>query len=482
MKTTEVLILGAGPAGLSCAYEHVRRGRKGIIIDKHPQMGGLSRTEDYKGYRFDVGPHRFFTKNEEIDRLWHEIGGDEIIQVKRLTRIVYHGKMFEYPLKPMQALFGLGFFTSFVAVLSYFFARFTAGSREPVSFEDWIVREFGRKLYEIFFKTYTEKVWGIPCSQIGAEWAAQRIKGLSLIEVMRNAVFGQRKDKVKSLVDSFSYPKHGAGRVYERMGDHVIQHGFEINLRETVEEIRVLPNGEGYEVETERADGSTETYRTKALFSSIPLTEFILKLRPHPPEEILAGARALYYRDHITVNLIVDRPALFPDNWLYIHSPEVRMARLCEYGNFSKEMLADPNTSALSVEYFCFAHEEIWSTPNEELIALATRELNTLGFLNGAKITDGFVVREKDSYPAYYLGHKVHFDLLRDYVSALPNTWMIGRGGMYKYNNQDHSMLSGLLSARSYDGEKINLWEVNSDDQYLEEKQLPSPVGAGKSA
>ncbi|CAN5787824.1 hypothetical protein BH09VER1_BH09VER1_18510 [soil metagenome] len=299
---------------------------------------------------------------------------------------------------------------------------------------------------------------------------------------MRNAVFGQRKDKVKSLVDSFSYPKHGAGRVYERMGDHVIQHGFEINLRETVEEIRVLPNGEGYEVETERADGSTETYRTKALFSSIPLTEFILKLRPHPPEEILAGARALYYRDHITVNLIVDRPALFPDNWLYIHSPEVRMARLCEYGNFSKEMLADPNTSALSVEYFCFAHEEIWSTPNEELIALATRELNTLGFLNGAKITDGFVVREKDSYPAYYLGHKVHFDLLRDYVSALPNTWMIGRGGMYKYNNQDHSMLSGLLSARSYDGEKINLWEVNSDDQYLEEKQLPSPVGAGKSA
>ncbi|MEO6052656.1 MAG: NAD(P)/FAD-dependent oxidoreductase [Chthoniobacterales bacterium] len=473
METYDICILGAGPAGLSCAYEHTQRGRKGLILDKHPIVGGLSRTECYKGFRFDVGPHRFFTKNDEVDRLWHEIGGDEIIRVSRLTRIVYKSHFFDYPLKPMQALFGLGIFTSLQAVISYFVARIRDRGKSADTFEDWVVKEFGRKLYTIFFKTYTEKVWGIPCSQIGAEWAAQRIKGLSLMEVIRNSFFGQnKKGKVKSLVDQFSYPKLGAGRVYERMRDIVVKKGFEVKTNEVVEEITYTEEG-AYLIQTRTEDGTQKTYKANSLFSSIPLTEFVLKFKPHASAEVMEAARALYYRDHITVNLILDRTSPFPDNWLYIHSPEVKMARICEYGNFSKDMLANPENSAISVEYFCFAHDDIWLMKDTELIELARKEMDLTGLLKGAKILDGFVVREKDSYPAYYIGHREHFDRLKDFVSQYPRLWMIGRGGMYKYNNQDHAMLSGLLAARAYDGEKVDLWEVNSDEDYLEEKQLP---------
>lgn len=473
----EIIILGAGPAGLSCAYEHVKRNRKGLILDKNSIVGGLSRTELYRGYRFDVGPHRFFTKNDEIDRLWHEVGGDEIIRVPRLTRILYRGKFFEYPLKPFQALFGLGIMTSLKAFFSYVAAQLKPKKEKLISFEDWVVEKFGRKLYSIFFKTYTEKVWGIPCSQIGSEWAAQRIKGLSLTEVIRNAFCGQQKNKSKkitSLVDEFSYPKHGAGRVYEKMRDHITQHGFEVHTSETVERIEFIDGT--YFLQTRTNDGQIHAYSCNALFSSIPLTEFILKLQPSVPSAVIEAARALYYRDHITVNLILDAPAPFPDNWIYVHSPEVRMARICEYGNFSKEMLANSGHSALSIEYFCFAHDDLWQMKDEELINFAVQEMKTVGLLKSEIPVDGFVVREKDSYPAYYIGHRDHFEQLKNFVSELPSLWMIGRGGMYKYNNQDHSMLSGILAARAYDGEQVDLWEINSDENYLEEKQLPGAL------
>lgn len=475
----EIGILGAGPAGLSCAYEHVKRHRKGLILDKNKIVGGLARTEIYHGYRFDVGPHRFFTKNDEVDRIWHEIGGDEIIRVPRLTRILYRGKFFEYPLKPFQALFGLGIVTSIQAFCSYLAAQLKEGKENVTSFEDWVVQKFGHKLYSIFFKTYTEKVWGIPCSQIGSEWAAQRIKGLSLTEIIRNAFCGQRKNKkqkVTSLVDEFSYPKQGAGRVYERMRDYVSQHGFDVRTSESVERIEF--RDEKYFLHTTTSEGAKHLYSCDALFSSIPLTEFILKLDPTPPAALIASARELYYRDHITVNLILDGPSPFPDNWIYIHSPEVRMARVCEYGNFSKEMLANRNHSALSVEYFCFAHDDLWQKSDEELIQFAITEMKCVGLMKKESVVDAFVIREKDSYPAYYIGHRKHFEQLKNFVSAFPNLWMIGRGGMYKYNNQDHSMLSGILAARAYDGEKINLWEVNSDENYLEEKQLPGALSA----
>ncbi|MCX6957092.1 MAG: NAD(P)-binding protein [Verrucomicrobiae bacterium] len=429
----EICILGAGPAGLSCAYEHTKRKRQGLILDKNPIVGGLARTEVYKGYRFDVGPHRFFTKNDEIDRLWHEIGGEEIIRVPRLTRIVYRGKFFDYPLKPFQALFGLGLFTSFQAFFSYLIAQLSQRNKPLNSFEDWITQKFGRKLYTIFFKTYTEKVWGIPCSQIGAEWAAQRIKGLSFTEIIRNAFFGQIKNKnkkVTSLVDEFSYPKHGSGRVYEKMRDHVEQHGFEIHTSETVEQI-FLQDGK-YLIQARRADGSLHRYRCHALFSSIPLTEFILKLQPPPPSAVIESARSLYYRDHITVNLILEGPAPFPDNWIYIHSPEVRMARVCEYGNFSKEMLPNGQGSAVSIEYFCFASDDLWQMEDATLISFAVEEMKTLKLLTKNRVLDAFVVREKDSYPAYYIGHRPHFEELKKFVAQLPHLWMIGRGGMYK--------------------------------------------------
>ena len=454
----DIIILGAGPAGLSCAYEHAKREHRGLILEKNSIVGGLSRTEIYRGYRFDVGPHRFFTKNDEVDRLWHELGGEEIIRVPRLTRILYRGKFFEYPLKPLQALFGLGIVTSIQAFLSYLLAQLKPKKETLTSFEDWVVQKFGAKLYSIFFKTYTEKVWGIPCSEIGAEWAAQRIKGLSLTEVIRTAFCGQRKNKskkIKSLVDEFSYPKHGAGRVYEKMRNYVCEHGFEVRTSEIVERIAFI-NGT-YELWTRTQHGQLQTYSCNALFSSIPLTEFILKLQPPPPSSVIEAARALYYRDHITVNLILDAPTPFPDNWIYVHSPEVRMARICEYGNFSKEMLASPNHSALSVEYFCFAHDDLWQMKDETLIHFAMEEMKRVGLLKRESLVDGFVIREKDSYPAYYLGHQHHFGKLKSFISQLPNLWMIGRGCMDKYNNQDHSILSGIPAARAYHGEQVDL-------------------------
>jgi protoporphyrinogen oxidase len=475
-------VLGAGPAGLSAAFKLAQAGVPSTILERHGQVGGLCRTLIYKGARFDVGPHRFFTKNEEVNQLWQDLLGEDRIRVKRLTRILYNQTFFEYPLKPMSALRGLGPVTSARAMLSYAGARFRRHPHPPVSFEDWVVRKFGKTLYQIFFKTYTEKVWGIPCSNISAAWATQRIKGLNLGQAVLHALAPSlnRRGRVKSLVDEFDYPRLGSGQVYEKMAERSVAGGSRVLLEHTVRAIghenRRITR---LEVATPRGE---ETHPVSHVFSSIPLTEFVLKLAPPPPEEVLAAARALYYRDHITVCLIIRRPRPFPDNWIYVHSPEVRMARISSYGNFSPHMPADPNQDAIAVEYFVFAHEDLWHRNDRELIDLARAELAAVSLLAPEDVVDGFVIRERDSYPTYYLAYEEQLEIIKNYLRPFANLTLIGRGGMYRYNNQDHSILSGRLAAANYLGGNYNLWEINEEQEYLEEKQIPLPYHAGPAA
>lgn len=473
------VILGAGPAGLSTAYKLAEAKVDSLLLERHPVVGGLCRTIPFKGNRFDVGPHRFFTKNDEVKRLWHDVLGQDLTTVNRLTRILYGGTFFDYPLKPMSALRGLGVATSAHAALSYAAARLAGARQPPANFEEWVQREFGDVLYRIFFKTYTEKVWGIPCHTISPQWATQRIKGLNLGQAILHALLPgrNRKGGVKSLVDQFDYPRLGAGQVYEKMAEAFVARGGQLKVEHAVRGIR-HENGRVTHVDVSTPGGET-AIPADHVFSSIPLTELVLKLDPKPPDEVVESARALYYRDHITVNLVVGRRQIFPDNWIYVHAPEVRMARISSYGNFSREMVRNPDQDAIAVEYFAFAHEDIWQMADAELMDLAARELNMVGLLEPGEVVDGFVLRERDSYPTYYLSFERPLETIKRYLATLRNLTLIGRGGMYRYNNQDHSMLSGILAARNYMGGSYNLWEINEEQEYLEEKQLPLPCHAG---
>jgi protoporphyrinogen oxidase len=357
-------------------------------------------------------------------------------------------------------------------VLSYLAARWQRANKPARHFEDWIIGRFGEVLYRIFFETYTEKVWGLPCTEIGSEWAAQRIKGLSLPTAIRNAFFGQRrgKNQIKTLIDAFDYPRTGAGLVYEKMSELIRRGGSTI----MTDICATRFHRQGNRVVSVDSEGRSPSQGidVEHLFSSIPLTEFILKLDPPPPDEVVRAARALYYRDHITVNLILNKPSVFPDNWIYVHSPEVRIARIADYGNFSADMLGDQGKTCVSVEYFAFADEDLWKMEDGDLIRFASDELDKLGLIRPDEIEDGFVVRERDSYPVYYVGHEPEFEKIRKYVDTLENVTLIGRGGMFKYNNQDHSILTGLLAARNYLGADHDLWDVNTEQEYLEERQV----------
>ena len=461
-----VFILGAGPAGLGAGHELTRRKVHCKILDKNEIVGGLARTHQFEGFRFDVGPHRFFTKNDTVNRVWRDVLGADLLEVPRLTRIYCHKRFFYYPLKATNALIGLGVCRSLAAFCSYVFARLFYRNREARSFEEWITFHFGRRLYETFFKTYTEKVWGIPCSQIGAEWAAQRIRGLNLWKVVKTAFIGNRGN-IRTLADHFLYPRRGAGMLYEKMAELICASGGKICLNTTVEQIE----RDGMRLTALRCSDQ-RTFAVEAgdhVLSSLPITEFVEKLTPPAPQEVREAAARLRYRDHITVNLLHYGNNPFPDNWIYVHAPEMQMARLTNYANFSKEMAPAKNAHGLAAEYFCFRTDPIWKMADKDLIQLATDELNRMGLMQQGSVAGGFVVREKNAYPTYYVGYDSSFDIVRDYVRKLTNANMIGRGGMYKYNNQDHALLSGLLAARNLLGEANDPWSVNDEDEYLED-------------
>lgn len=474
-KTFECCILGAGPAGLGAALELVQNGVSDtVIVDRNRTVGGLARTEVFNGTRFDIGPHRFFTKNAEVNDIWRRTLGTDFKSVQRLTRIYYKQKYFNYPIKAIDAVSKLGLVESLHAILSYVASR-ARSSQDSNNFEDWIIRKFGRKLYEVFFKTYTEKIWGIPCREISAEWAAQRIKGLDIVQVIKSAIISGGK-KPKTLVEEFDYPVLGAGQMYEAMAEKVSGNGMTLMLNTTVLAVN-HQNRKIKSIYVKDRDGNEYDLQARQYFSCLPLTHFSKMLRPAENDTILTAADSLYYRDHITVNLLVDGGEHFPDQWIYIHSPEVQMARLANYNNFSKAMVGHKGKSALSVEYFVFKHEPLWQKSDEEIKQLAIEELKRLNLISKECVDQAWVVRETESYPTYYLGFQEPYQVLIDRIVQFDNLYSIGRGGMYKYNNQDHSLFSGMLAARNYlhlPGSPYNLWDINIDAEYHESSKRSS--------
>ena len=462
------IVIGAGPAGLAAAHELSVLGRAATVLEKDDQVGGIARTVVYRGYRFDIGGHRFFTRAPSIQRLWEDVMGDDFLVRPRLSRIHYNDRFFHYPLKPVEALLGLGPLESLRILLSYLRAR-TFPIEDERSFEDWVVNRFGRRLFEIFFQTYTEKVWGRPCSEIGAEWAAQRIKNLDLVAAIRNALLGGRGDGelVTTLIDRFHYPRLGPGMMWERWTERLAGNGIEVRLGADVTRLqhdgrRVVAVG------TRNPHGGTGRVEGAHFISTMPIRELVHAMDPPPPAAVVAAADRLKYRDFLTVVLIVDVEELFPDNWIYIHSPDVRVGRIQNFKNWSPDMVPDAATTSLGLEYFVHEGDDLWSMPDDDLIALGARETARLGLVEEARVRDGAVVRVRKAYPVYDGDYREALATIRDWISTLDNLQLAGRNGQHRYNNQDHSMLTGILAARNVAGARHDIWSVNVEEEYHE--------------
>ncbi len=465
MNNISEIIIGAGPAGLTAAYELVKHGHTPLVLESSDLPGGIARTEEYKGYRFDIGGHRFFTQVTEVEELWHEVLEDEFIRVPRLSRIFYQGKFFDYPLNLKTTLSNLGARESLLIFLSYMRRKIAPCHREE-NFEQWVTNRFGDRLYRTFFKTYTEKVWGIPCCEIQAEWAAQRIRGLSLISTVRNALFGG--NNVKSLISEFDYPRLGPGQMWEQFTHKVESGGGEVLFNSGVCELN-HDNSHITSLTTQDSKGNKSTFTAENYISSMPITLLIHSLRPTAPQDVIEASKKLCYRALILVALMVNDDTLFPDNWIYVHTPKVQVGRIQNFKNWSTDMVPEAGRSCLGMEYFCSEDDSLWNTSDADLLKQAEYELEELGLVTRGAVFDGKVVRQPKAYPVYDAEYKMNLEILREYLSQFKNLQTIGRNGMHRYNNQDHSMLTGLLAARNLVGENHNLWNVNTERSYQEE-------------
>lgn len=484
-RSHRTIVIGAGPAGLSAAWELARLGLPAVVFESSPGVGGLARTVSYKGFRFDIGGHRFFSKLPEIEALWHSMLGDDFLERPRLSRIYYRGKFFDYPLRPVNALRGLGLWEAIRVGASYVATRISPYPEEE-NFEQWVSNRFGRRLFEIFFKTYTEKVWGIPCSEISADWASQRIKDLDLVKAVTNALLGQRRggEVITTLIDRFHYPRHGPGMMWERFRDRLEDVGIRIVVKAPV--VRLRHDGNRIKSAVVRSrDGVEREEAAETFISSMAISELVRCLDPAPPQQILDAADGLRYRDFLTVVLILGREQAFPDNWIYIHSPDVRVGRVQNFKQWSPEMVPDPSKTSLGLEYFVHEGDDLWSATDEELLALGEREMATLGLIEPGEVEDGTVLRVRKAYPVYDHSYRENVATLREYLCGFENLQLVGRNGQHRYNNQDHSMAAGILAARNVAGEDHNVWAVNVEQEYLEstsgdrltpEAVRPSPI------
>ena len=476
-----VVIIGAGPAGLTAAYQLVKAGVKPVVLEADDVVGGISRTVEREGWRFDIGGHRFFTKVPEVEALWHEILDDDaFLQRPRMSRIFYRGKLFDYPLKAGNALMGLGILEAVRCVLSYLWAR-VSPPKDQSHFEGWVSARFGRRLYGIFFKTYTEKVWGVPATEIQADWAAQRIKNLSLFTAVWRAIFPQRGAKdVTSLIDEFQYPKYGPGMMWERCRDLVEERGGEVRMRTSVVSVEHV-GGRAVAVVAERSDGSRERIECDHVVSSMPIGHLLRAMSPSPAPAVVTAASRLKHRDFLTVALVVPVSESFPDNWIYVHEPGVRLGRVQNFGSWSPFMVKEGFT-CLGLEYFVNEGDDLWSMADDALVKFATDELERLSLAKPGSVSAGYVVRMPKAYPVYDEEYVANVDVLRRWLEeCAPNVQPVGRNGMHRYNNQDHSMMTAMLAAENIldPSARHDLWAVNVEEEYHEEAK-PAPASASR--
>jgi len=473
------VVIGAGPAGLTAAYELARAGHPPVVVEKEATVGGLARTEQHQGFHFDLGGHRFFTKVPEVKALWREILGDEFLRRPRLSRIYYDGRFFDYPLKPWNALSGLGPWQSVLVGCSYLRWQLFPYRVED-TFEQWVTNRFGRRLFRTFFESYTEKVWGVPCTELKAEWAAQRIKDLSLWTAVRS-MFMRPQTTITTLIEEFDYPRLGPGMMWNAARAAVTARGGSVATASEVTAVErdgmrvraIVTGGNGTGPErVHRIEGTD-------FLSSMPLPDLVLRLDPPAPDAVRDAAAHLSHRAFLTVCLVVDAPELFPDNWIYIHDPDVRVGRIQNFKNWSPAMVPDASRTSLGLEYFCNEGDDLWSMPDDELVALGRREVAKIGLARAEDVSDGCVVRVADAYPVYDASYRDHLATVRAYVDRLENLQTIGRNGLHRYDNQDHAMVTGMLAVKNaLDGERHDLWSVNTEQEYHEEIQTPVVDGA----
>jgi protoporphyrinogen oxidase len=465
-STGGIVVIGGGPAGLAAARELTRLGASPTVLEKSGRLGGLARTDNHNGFRFDIGGHRFFTKSRTVEQIWADTLGPDLLQRKRLSRIYYNGKFFDYPLQPWNVLRGLGAYQSVRLVLSHLKWRVSPYPLED-TFEQWVTNRFGRRLFLTFFKAYTEKVWGVPCSELKAEWAAQRIKDLSFLTAVRS-MFIRPRQAIRTLIDRFQYPRLGPGMMWEAVGSDIARHGADVRLESDAVTIRrdgLRITG----VDVARG-GERELVSVSQLISSMPVTELVARFDPVAPEPVRRAAARLRHRDFLTVCLIVDQPRLFPDNWIYVHDTNVRVSRIQNFKNWSPDMVPDERKTSLGLEYFCTEGDDLWSAPDASLLDLASRELEAIGLARRTDVEDGYVIRAPKAYPIYDSRYREALDTVRAFLGRLENLQTIGRNGLHRYDNQDHAMLTGILAARNVAaGEHNDVWQVNADQQYHEE-------------
>jgi protoporphyrinogen oxidase len=474
-----VVIIGAGPAGLTAGYTLLKKSKEidVTVVEADPRyVGGISRTVEYKGFRFDIGGHRFFSKSKQIEDLWSEILPEDMLDRPRSSRIFYRGKFFSYPLKAAEALFKLGVWESMRCMLSYGKAQLLP-VQDPKNFEDWVSNKFGRRLFSIFFKTYTEKVWGMGCRDISSDWAAQRIKGLSLASAVKNALLPKRKTEkrgevIKTLIDTFRYPRLGPGMMWEACAEKIKEMGGCVLMGHKVTGCRWDEVTGRWTVKVQDSDGGESRIEAEDIISSAPLRELGSAISPKMSESGSAAAGSLKYRDFLTVALIIKDREQFSDNWIYIHDPQVRVGRIQNFKSWSPEMVPDPAYCCYGLEYFCFEGDGLWSSSDADLIELAKLEIEKIGLAKAADISDGCVVRQSKAYPIYDDQYTEHVTRLRTEMEArFPTLHVVGRNGMHKYNNQDHAMMTALLAAENIlTGERLyDVWAVNEDAEYHEE-------------
>ena len=475
---TETLVIGAGPAGLTAAYLLSKQGCDVTVLERDPtQVGGISRTVSHNGYLFDIGGHRFFSKSKAVVDLWDELLPHDFIERPRLSRIYYGGKYYAYPLKAFEALRNLGVFTSAVCIASYLYAR-ARPVAEPKNFHQWVRNQFGERLFSIFFKTYTEKVWGMSCDAISADWAAQRIKGLDLGAAIRDALkrsLGLRAKRkpgepvIKTLIESFRYPRRGPGMMWEAAAAKITAQGGRVLHDRGVDGLGYDQGTGIWTVSVTRGDGARETYTARHVVSSAPVRELVEAIRPRPLSTF--NARALQYRDFLTVALIAKVREDFPDNWIYIHDPSVLVGRVQNFRSWSPEMVPDAGHTCLGLEYFCFEGDGLWAATDAELVALAKREIAQIGLIAAEDVVDACVVRQPKAYPVYDEAYAENVATVRrELEHDFPSLYLVGRNGMHKYNNQDHAMMTAMLTVENIlaGHRHHDVWRVNEDAEYTE--------------